>query len=102
MWGHAVAPTTAGGPGQGGMRALEFARRGDRLSVLCLGAHSDDIEIGAGATLLSMMDRGVHLEVHWCVLSGGAGEREKEAKASAAHFLSKAASTQIEVMSFKD
>jgi LmbE family N-acetylglucosaminyl deacetylase len=84
------------------MRALEFARPGDRLSVLCLGAHSDDIEIGTGATLLSMMDRGIHLEVHWCVLSGGVGEREREAKASAADFLSQAASTQIEVMPFKD
>jgi len=84
------------------MRALQFARPGDRLSVLCLGAHSDDIEIGTGATLLSMMDRGVHLEVHWCVLSGGVSERESEAKASAADFLSKAASMQIEVMPFKD
>src|SRR5262249_1076528 len=93
---------TAGGPRQGGMRALQFARPGDRLSVLCLGAHSDDIEIGTGATLLSMMDRGVHLEVHWCVLSGGVSERESEAKASAADFLSKAASMQIEVMPFKD
>jgi LmbE family N-acetylglucosaminyl deacetylase len=84
------------------MRALQFARPGDRLSVLCLGAHSDDIEIGTGATLLSMMDRGVHLEVHWCVLSGGVSERESEAKASAADFLSKAASMQIEVIPFKD
>jgi LmbE family N-acetylglucosaminyl deacetylase len=84
------------------MRALQFARPGDRLSVLCLGAHSDDIEIGTGATLLSMMDRGIHLEVHWCVLSGGVGEREREASASAADFLSKATSAQVEVMSFKD
>jgi LmbE family N-acetylglucosaminyl deacetylase len=83
------------------MRALQFARPGDRLSVLCLGAHSDDLEIGTGATLLSMMDRGIHLEVHWCVLSG-VGEREREAKASAADFLSKAASAQIEVLPFKD
>jgi len=84
------------------MRALQFARPGDRLSVLCLGAHSDDIEIGTGATLLSMMDRGIHLELHWCVLSGGGCEREREAKASAADFLSKAASAHIEVMPFKD
>jgi LmbE family N-acetylglucosaminyl deacetylase len=83
------------------VRALQFAGHGDRLSVLCLGAHSDDIEIGAGATLLGMLDRGVRLEVLWCVLSG-AGDREKEAKASAADFLSGAAATQIEVMSFRD
>jgi hypothetical protein len=69
------------------MRALQLAAPGERLAVLCLGAHSDDIEIGAGATLLSMMERGIRLDVHWCVLSG-AGEREQEAKSSAAEFLS--------------
>jgi LmbE family N-acetylglucosaminyl deacetylase len=83
------------------MRALQLAAPGERLAVLCLGAHSDDIEIGAGATLLSMMDRGIRLDVHWCVLSG-AGEREQEAKSSAADFLSSAASAKIEVVSFRD
>jgi LmbE family N-acetylglucosaminyl deacetylase len=83
------------------MKALRLATSGDRLSVLCLGAHSDDIEIGAGATLLSMFERGVSLDVHWSVLSG-AGEREREARASAADFLSSAQSAHIEVMSFKD
>jgi LmbE family N-acetylglucosaminyl deacetylase len=83
------------------MKSLQLAASGDRLSVLCLGAHSDDIEIGAGATLLSMQERGVRLDVHWCVLSGGS-EREREARASAADFLSAAQSSQVEVMSFKD
>jgi LmbE family N-acetylglucosaminyl deacetylase len=83
------------------MKALHLATPGDRLSVLCLGAHSDDIEIGAGATLLSMMDRGIRLDVFWVVLSA-AGEREVEAKASAADFLVAAASAQIEVKTFKD
>ena len=41
------------------MKALQFAAAGDRVSILCLGAHSDDIEIGVGATLLSMIERGV-------------------------------------------
>ena len=66
------------------MRALPLANPGDRLSVLCLGAHSDDIEIGIGATLLSLMERGVRLDVHWCVLSGGQSDREAEARVSAA------------------
>ena len=83
------------------MRALQLAAPGERLSVLCLGAHSDDIEIGAGATLLSMAERGVRLDVHWCVLSAES-DREQEAKSSAADFLSGAASSQIEVMSFRD
>src|ERR1700737_4881212 len=83
------------------MRALRLAKPGDRLSVLCLGAHSDDIEIGAGATLLSLLERGIQLEVHWCVLSGG-DERAIEAKKSAADFLANAASARIEVKSFPD
>src|ERR1700676_2890252 len=83
------------------MKGLQLAAAGEHLTVLCLGAHSDDIEIGAGATLLCMMDRGVRLDVHWCVLSG-AGEREQEARSSAADFLSSAASSKIEVMSFRD
>ena len=83
------------------MKALQFAGRGERLSLLCLGAHSDDIEIGVGATLLSLMARGVRLDVLWCVLSG-AGEREREARSSAAGFLSEAASAKVEVMSFGD
>ena len=71
------------------------------MSILCLGAHSDDIEIGAGATLLSLQERGVRLDVHWCVLSA-VGEREKEARGSASDFLIAAENSQIEVMSFRD
>ena len=83
------------------MKPLQFAGAGDHLSVLCLGAHSDDIEIGVGATLLSLIARGVRLEIHWCVLSG-AGEREREAKASAADFVAQAASANVEVLGFRD
>jgi LmbE family N-acetylglucosaminyl deacetylase len=83
------------------MKALQLATAGEHLSVLCLGAHSDDIEIGAGATLLSLIERGVQLDVHWCVLSG-TGEREREARASAADFLRGATKARIEISSFRD
>jgi LmbE family N-acetylglucosaminyl deacetylase len=83
------------------VRTFRVAGPGDRLSVLCLGAHSDDIEIGAGGTLLSWMDRGVRLDVHWCVLSG-IDERGREAKASATDFLAAAENRTIEIMSFRD
>jgi LmbE family N-acetylglucosaminyl deacetylase len=83
------------------MKALRIAGRGDRLSVLCLGAHSDDIEIGAGGTLLSWLDGGIRLDVHWCVLSG-IEERGKEARASAAEFLAEAESRIIEIGNFND
>jgi LmbE family N-acetylglucosaminyl deacetylase len=83
------------------MKALRLAESGDRLSVLCLGAHSDDIEIGAGATLLSLQERGIRLDVHWCVLSAGT-ERAVEARKSAADFLGNSTGSQIEVKSFPD
>jgi LmbE family N-acetylglucosaminyl deacetylase len=83
------------------MKSLQLAAAGDHLSVLCLGAHSDDIEIGVGATLLTMIERGIHLEVQWCVLCG-AGDREREARASAADFLLGSTRANIEVMAFKD
>lgn len=83
------------------MKNFALAKPGDSLAVLCLGAHSDDIEIGAGATLLSMLERKIRLDVHWCVLSGG-GKRDVEAKSSAAEFMAGAATAQLEVMSFQD
>jgi len=83
------------------MIALQLARPDERLSVLCLGAHSDDIEIGAGGTLLGWIGSGIRLEVCWCVLSA-TGPRAAEAKASAAAFLSGAATTRVEIAQFDD
>jgi len=83
------------------MIALQLARPDERLSVLCLGAHADDIEIGAGGTLLGWIASGVRLEVCWCVLSA-TGARAAEAKASAAAFLPGAATVRVEVAQFDD
>jgi LmbE family N-acetylglucosaminyl deacetylase len=83
------------------MKPVVFAKPGERLSVLCLGAHSDDIEIGAGATLLGWLDNGIRLDVHWAVLSA-AGKRAEEAYASATAFLGGAERSQIELGDFKD
>lgn len=82
------------------MNILPLARPGERLSVLCLGAHSDDIEIGAGATILGWITSGVQLEVHWAVLSA-TGPRAAEARASAQDILA-GAKSQIDLASFKD
>jgi LmbE family N-acetylglucosaminyl deacetylase len=83
------------------MKDLRLGQPGQRLSVLCLGAHSDDIEIGAGATLLQWKAAGVQLDVSWCVLSA-AGAREAEARASAAEFLAGVECARIEVHGFRD
>ena len=83
------------------MQHLQLATPGQRLKVLCIGAHSDDIEIGAGATILGWISSGVVLDVHWVVLSG-TPERAEEARASAADFLEGAQSKTIETANFKD
>ena len=83
------------------MRALQLVRPGEHLSVLCLGAHSDDIEIGAGATILSWIASGARLDIHWCVLSAG-DERAAEAKASATAFMAGAERERIEIAAFRD
>lgn len=83
------------------MKALRLAEAGARLTVLCLGAHSDDIEIGAGGALLSWIAAGAQLNVCWCVL-GGIGEREAEARSSARDFLLGAAHATVEVMQFEN
>jgi LmbE family N-acetylglucosaminyl deacetylase len=83
------------------MRALNLVQPDQPLSVLCLGAHSDDIEIGAGGTILSWIASGVRLKVHWCVL-GAVGPRAAEAEASAAAFLAGAACSEIQLAQFQD
>lgn len=83
------------------MTPLRIGAAGGRLSVLCLGAHSDDIEIGLGGTLLGWQAQGLELDVTWCVLSGS-GARETEARSSARDFLHGAATQRVEVMPFRD
>lgn len=83
------------------MKGFSFARPGETLSLLCLGAHSDDIEIGAGGTVLSLIAAGVRLRVQWCVLSA-TGERAKEAEAGAAAFLAGAAESHVALGTFDD
>jgi LmbE family N-acetylglucosaminyl deacetylase len=83
------------------MKPLALASPGERLRVLCIGAHSDDIEIGAGATILGWIAAGVRLEVDWVVLSA-ADRRADEARASATEFLDGAASVRLDIGSFRD
>jgi len=78
-------------PGQGGA-----PRR-----ILCLGAHSDDIEIGCGGTILRMLRERPHCEVYWLVFSG-TRERRREAAASAKMFLRGAASAKVVIRNYRD
>ncbi|WP_431781967.1 PIG-L deacetylase family protein [Streptomyces chumphonensis] len=50
--------------------------------VVAVGAHCDDIAIGAGGTLLTLCGARPGLRVDALVLSGGGGEREREERAA--------------------
>ena len=76
---------------------LDLARGRERLSVLAIGAHSDDIEIGCGGTLLRLASELPSLELTWVVLSARDG-RAREARAGAAAF----GATTVEVEDFED
>jgi LmbE family N-acetylglucosaminyl deacetylase len=69
--------------------------------VLCLGAHSDDIEIGCGGTILKLIQDQPDLEVVWVVFSAG-GTRTREAKSSARTFLKGAGKQRIVIKDFRN
>ena len=79
--------------------SLALPRRGAALKVLCLGAHSDDIEIGCGATILGLVRQGA--DVRWVVFSGD-GRRAEEATRSARLFLGAGAARRITLHTFRD
>ena len=70
-------------------------------SILCVGAHSDDIEIGCGGTVLKLVRANPDLKVHWVVLSAE-GDRAEEARTSTERFLDQAPNHEVEVASFRE
>ena len=73
----------------------------EKLSILCLGAHSDDIEIGCGGTILQLVEMYPEAEIHWFVF-GAHGVRATEARQSAEAILARAKAKRIEVHDFQD
>src|SRR6185312_15920228 len=67
----------------GGMIRLTAARLG---RIVALGAHCDDIAIGAGGTLLTLCAGRPGLQIDALVLSGGGTEREDEEHAALTAF----------------
>ena len=78
---------------------IEFSFEGVR-NILCLGAHSDDIEIGCGGTLLKLARDHRGLNVFWVVFSAE-GSRSREARLSAQTLLKGVDEQTIVVKQFK-
>lgn len=70
-------------------------------TVLCIGAHCDDIEIGCGATLLRLLRLRKDVSVRWFVLAS-TKKRAAEAAAAAALFLRGARSREVRIEAFTD
>jgi len=68
------------------MQVLSLDRdRAAPLNLLCLGAHSDDIEIGCGGTILHLAEQFPGCVLHWVVFSA-LGVRAVEAQRGAELF----------------
>jgi LmbE family N-acetylglucosaminyl deacetylase len=84
------------------MLSVRFAKPADApCRILCLGAHSDDIEIGCGGTLLTLIERYPQAEFHWIVFSADQ-RRACEARASASSFLTQAQAKHIVIKDFRE
>lgn len=76
---------------------IELKRRWD---VLCLGCHSDDIEIGCGGTILRLAETYPECRFHWAVFNA-IGVRETEARRGAELFAGPRVETLL-LKSFQD
>lgn len=81
---------------------LSLARNGgEPLAVLCLGCHSDDIEIGCGGTILRLIEERSNCRFYWAVFSA-IGTRRAEAQRSAKRFVGSKRLEHLLLKKFRD
>ena len=81
---------------------LKFNLKEDRpLTILCLGAHSDDIEIGCGGTILRLINDNPECRIRWVVFSA-LGIRKDEAQRGAELFAGRDRIDSLHLHEFAD
>ena len=83
------------------LELIPALRTKSKQSILCLGAHSDDIEFGCGGTVLRLLKDYGECDVTWVVFSAKA-QRKREAMISAKRFLKDAKTSAIITKAFKE
>jgi LmbE family N-acetylglucosaminyl deacetylase len=84
------------------MLPIGVRRAGDApLSLLAIGAHSDDIEIGCGGTILKLIEQQALADVCWVVLTGETS-RAAEARRSADAMLAGVPRKRVILKDFRD
>ena len=84
------------------MRRLAFdPQTGPLRTILCLGAHCDDIEIGCGGTVLRLVREHPGVRVHWIVLSSDP-VRAAEAQRGADQFLEGVQERHVDIRQFRN
>ena len=71
------------------------------LTILAMGAHCDDIEIGCGGTILSIIKDNPHVNITWIVFSS-TEKRKVEATIGAKLYCENAATLDLKILDFKD
>ncbi len=71
------------------------------IRLLCIGAHSDDIEIGCGGTIRTLLQSRADVSICWFVASGSSN-RQEEARIAAERFTDGAQSVELKFASFTD
>lgn len=81
---------------------LNFNRqKTDELTILCLGSHADDIEIGCGGTILRLAAQYPGCTFYWVVFSA-TGVREAEAQRAISLFVNPGALRGVQLKAFPD
>jgi LmbE family N-acetylglucosaminyl deacetylase len=83
------------------MQKINLFKDNPKPKILCLGSHSDDIEIGCGGTVLRLAEEYPQAQFNWVVFSAES-IRAEEAYQSAEQFLKSIDSKVIDIQAFKD
>jgi LmbE family N-acetylglucosaminyl deacetylase len=78
-----------------------LAKNKSDFHLLCLGAHCDDIEIGCGGSILTLIKQHPNIHITWVVFTSDS-DRAKEASEGARRFTDGAAKLNLKVFDLRD